>query len=146
MKLQSRLISAEETFPLRRQMRPLRSVADQGNSEDLLPDSFHVGTFAGDNLVGIASFNLEGHKDFATAKNPFRLRGMASEGSQKGLGIGRQTLLFGIEELRKRDCDLLWCNAREVAFPFYEKMGLSLHGPMFDIPTIGPHKVMYKHL
>lgn len=145
MQISTRLISATETFPLRHQMRPLRSVDNQGNSEDSEPGTFHVGAFLGEKLVGIASFNQESHKDFPSTK-PYRLRGMASDEGHQGLGIGRQTLLFGIAELRKRGGDLLWCNAREIAFPFYEKMGLTLHGPMFDIPTIGPHKVMYKHL
>lgn len=145
MNLKTRLITAAETFPLRHQMRPLRSIENQGNAEDSEPLTFHVGVFLDEKLLGIASFNHEPHKDFP-AQNSYRLRGMASDECHQGLGIGRKTLLAGFAELRKRHCDLLWCNAREVAFPFYEKMGLSLHGPMFDIPTIGPHKVMYKRL
>jgi hypothetical protein len=38
----------------------------------------------------------------------------------------------------------LWCNARLVAVPFYERLGLEAVGPEFDIPGIGPHYVMWR--
>ena len=139
----SKLISASETFPLRQQMRPLRLQNEQGNPEDLDPLSFHVGCFCEEKLIGIASFNLEPHPDFV-ARAPYRLRGMATDSDFQGQGVGRITLQFGFAELARRQSDFLWCNARVSAFSFYEKMGFSLHGPIFDIPSIGPHKVMYK--
>lgn len=145
MNITTKLITAEETFPLRFQMRPLRAIADQGNAEDKLSTTFHIGAFLNSDLVGIASFNLEAHPKFPS-QTPYRLRGMASDKNFRGQNVGRITLDFGLQELRKRECDFLWCNARESAFGFYEKMGLSIYGEMFDIPTIGPHKVMYKHL
>lgn len=138
-----KLISAPDTFPLRQQMRPLRRESEQGNPEDLHPRSFHVGCFLENELIGIASFNPESHEDFV-AQTPYRLRGMATHFDYQGQGIGRATLRFGFSELARRQSDFLWCNARVGAFSFYEKMGLSLHGPLFDIPPIGAHKVMYK--
>lgn len=145
MKTITKLIQVEETFALRKQMRPLRDLLDQRNPEDDLPTTFHIGTFIDKNLVGIASFSLEPHPHLKF-QMAYRLRGMATEQSLKGSGIGRRTLEYGIEELKKRGCDLLWCNAREVAFGFYQKLKFSFLGEIFDIPTIGPHKVMYKQI
>lgn len=138
-----KLISASETYPLRQQMRPLRPEHEQGNPEDLHPLSFHVGCFLQGDLIGIASFNSEAQENFI-AHNPYRLRGMATHSDHQNKGVGRQTLEFGFAQLALRQCDFIWCNARQTAFPFYEKMGMTLHGPLFDIPTIGPHKIMYK--
>ena len=37
----------------------------------------------------------------------------------------------------------LWCNARLIAVPFYERMGLTAVGDLFEMPEIGPHYVMW---
>jgi len=49
-----------------------------------------------------------------------------------------------LEELKDRKVDLLWCDARKVALGFYEKMGFKILGDFYEIPIIGPHKLMYK--
>ena len=37
---------------------------------------------------------------------------------------------------------MLWCDAREVAFGFYERMGFVFLNDTYDIPDIGPHRTM----
>ena len=34
------------------------------------------------------------------------------------------------------------CDAREVAFPFYERMGFSFVSGRYEVPAIGPHRMM----
>ena len=45
--------------------------------------------------------------------------------------------------MKERQVDLWWCNARLVAVGFYEKLGLSVYGDIFEIEPIGPHKLMF---
>ena len=51
-----------------------------------------------------------------------------------------------IEEIKKRNGDFLWCNARLIAVEFYKKTGFSSIGEQFNISEIGPHYFMYKKL
>jgi GNAT superfamily N-acetyltransferase len=143
---QTKKMELQEVLPLRhRILRPHQTIQDCTFPQDQWPTTFHVGAVSNGQVVSVATFHEEAFAKFP-AKLPFRLRGMATETSFQGKGVGRKVLEFGIAELKKRSCDLLWCNAREIAFPFYERMGMKYEGPMFDIPNIGPHKVMYLYL
>ena len=139
-----KFISHPETWELRhRVLRPHQTLKECAYAQDDLPSSFHVGAFFGDKIVCVASFYAEKNLDLI-AKNPYRLRGMATAPSFHQKGIGKMVLQFAQDELQRRSCDLLWFNAREIAFPFYEKLGFKYLGDLFDMPGIGPHKVMYK--
>ena len=48
--------------------------------------------------------------------------------------------------IRKRNANVWWCNARISASAYYEKLGLTQLGDVFEIHPIGPHKVMYKKI
>ena len=50
------------------------------------------------------------------------------------------------KELKNRDCDMVWCNARLVAVDFYKSSGFKITGEIFDIVEIGPHYYMYKEI
>ncbi|MFK8137900.1 MAG: GNAT family N-acetyltransferase [Bdellovibrionales bacterium] len=139
-------ITAQETHALRLEvLRPGGKKSDVEYAEDETLGSFHLGAYNKSQLIGIASFFPENYHLFPTEKC-FRLRGMASSPRLKVPGTGTKLILTAVELIREKKGDLLWCNAREVAFPFYEKVGFSYLGPMFDIPKIGPHKVMYRKL
>ena len=51
-----------------------------------------------------------------------------------------------LKELKKRDCDMVWCNARLVAVNFYKSVGFKITGELFGIEGIGPHYYMYKEI
>ena len=76
----------------------------------------------------------------------WRLRGMATSDAARGTGLGRLVLEECFRIVREADGRFLWCNARLVAVPFYERLGLQAVGPEFDIPTIGPHYVMWREV
>ena len=78
------------------------------------------------------------------ATNQYRLRAMATSSKVRGENFGKLLIEFAIEELKNRKVDLLWCDARKVALGFYEKMGFNVIGDFYEIPIIGPHKLMYK--
>lgn len=143
MSFSCRIISASETHQLRHQvLRPHQTLADCVYAHDEDADTFHVGSFDGEKLVSIGSFYTQ-KSDLFLEEQQYQLRGMATDPEYRGKGAGAALILFSIQELQKRDCSLLWCNARLVAVGFYEKLGFSIIGEEFDIPTIGPHYVMF---
>ena len=143
---QIKFLTAEQVLPLRAQvLRPGQPVTKAVMLQDGDATTFHLGLFSGDEIVCVATFH-EDKKVNLASRIPYRLRGMATASHYQGRGAGKQILQAGVQELMKRNCDLVWCHAREKAFNFYEKCGFAFLGEMFDIPEIGPHKVMYKFL
>ena len=141
-----RQISSSETWPLRKKvLRPGTDFKNYSNPQDDLHLSFHLGAFHQTNLIGIASFHEELFAQLP-AQFPFRLRGMATDPDYQRKAVGKTLLEESFRLLSQKNCDLLWCNAREVAFLFYQRLGLQTVEPLFDIPGVGPHKVMYKYL
>lgn len=141
-----REIAAEETLLLRQKvLKPFLHSSDCGNPGDDDPSTFHLGLYQSKKLISICTFLNEPHVSFA-AGNPYRLRGMATDPHYQGQAFGQLLLQQGFVTLRQKQCDLLWCNARQRAFKFYEKMGFFYLGEFFDLDRIGPHKVMYKYL
>ena len=139
-------ISTKETLPVRKKiLKPFLREEECVNPGDDLPTTYHFGLYKSGELVSIATFLYESHPEFS-AGFPYRLRGMATDSSVQGQGLGSLLLVYGVEFLRAKKCDFIWFNAREKAFSFYQKLGFIIHGPMFEIKDIGPHKVMYKHI
>ena len=50
------------------------------------------------------------------------------------------------KEIVEKDGTTIWFNAREKAVNFYKKNGFQIIGSVFDVPSIGPHYLMYKFL
>lgn len=140
-----RMAQLEEIIPLRIEiLRNGKLKPPAHNPEDLLEGTFHVCYLYNENIIGIASFHpvsLNGHSG-----NGYQLRGMAVKTEFQNQGIGKKILIFGENELKKRGIEYIWCNARERAFPFYEKMGYHYISDFFEIPLIGLHKKMLKKL
>lgn len=145
-------ITASQCIDLRtRILRPGQPIEICHYAEDNLSSTFHLGAFATEadgsrKIVANGTFMQNSHPDFSTAKNPYRLRGMATDTEYQGQGLGSLILQQAEMILKSMNCDLLWFNAREKAFCFYERNGFTITGEMFDIPGAGPHKVMYKWL
>ena len=76
----------------------------------------------------------------------WRLRGMATSEAARGTGLGRVVLEECFKVVREHGGQVLWCNARIGAVPFYERLGMAAVGPEFDIPDVGPHFVMWREV
>ena len=140
-------ITANETLALRSSvLRPGRDIEECRYPEDLLPTTFHLGGMVEDKIVCTGTFMKDICAYFPTEDSAYRLRGMATQPEFRGLQMGSGILKKAEKILSQRGCKLLWFNARESAFLFYEKNGFLYQGEMFDIAHIGPHKVMYKWL
>jgi predicted GNAT family N-acyltransferase len=75
----------------------------------------------------------------------WQLRGMATHPSWRARGAGRELWLFAEREAKARQPGFIfWCNARESAVGFYERVGWRLASEKFDIAGVGPHVRMVK--
>lgn len=154
-KLITQIIKPEQTWKLRQKvLRPNYTIEQVQFADDIAPGAFHVGVFLTDEEnkittqepICIATFHSVAHPELA-AKQSYRLRGMATNPDFRSYGAGKNAVNYAFDYLKKeKNCDLLWCNAREIAYGFYSKLGFDFFGETFEIDDIGPHKVMYKRL
>lgn len=107
-------------------------------------DSFHLGVFDADKLLCIGSFIRHSNDYFQGTQ--FQLRGMATAAEAQGKGYGKLLLAEAEQLLKNKNIQILWCNARVSAHPFYLKMGYRIKGDVFEVPEVGKHFVMYKPL
>lgn len=137
-------ITAEETIPIRhrilRKGMPVSSCYFEG---DNLPETFHLGLFLEDKLIGIATY-LENRRKLS--ENELQLRGMAILEEYQGKGYGKLILEKGEEIASLNNKTGIWCNARTTAKRFYENSGYKTVSEPFDIPSAGEHYVMMKNL
>lgn len=108
---------------------------------DGLAGNFHLGYFVNDELACVASFHPQAYGDFSGAG--YQLRGMATIEKYRGQGLGSQLVTFALNYLGQLQAGYLWCNARQKAVRFYEGLGMEVISPVFEVPGIGPHYVMY---
>lgn len=138
-------ISALETLPLRSVvLRNGLALAQCIFPTDEIEDSFHLGAFTKDELVSIASFfpnNLNNEQP-----SGYQLRGMATNPSFAGKGYGASVVAFAISSLKSAKVNYIWCNARVIAVPFYQKLGFEIISDVFEVPEIGPHYKMKLNL
>ena len=66
--------------------------------------------------------------------------------SHRNQNLGKQLLKACINHAIHHKADVIWCNARIKAVPFYKREGFKIIGDEFDIPNIGPHYLMAKNL
>jgi len=116
---------------------PPESAAFDG---DAAPMTRHYGAFAGGAAVGCLSFMRNDRGGPA-----HQLRGMATAVSARGTGIGRALLRLADAELvAETGIRGLWCNARVESIGFYERVGWTAVSEVFDVPGVGPHRVMVR--
>lgn len=139
------IIPSQLTYPLRLEVlwQHKNSLDECKLDIDDLETTFHVGAYKNEEIVAIGTFLQQQNEKFE-ATNQYRLRAMATSPKVRGENFGKQVIDFALEELKNRKVDLLWCDAREVALGFYEKMGFNVIGDFYDVPIIGKHKLMYK--
>ena len=141
-----RKITASETFSVRHPvLRPGKAIETCHFEGDALKSTRHFGYFEGDSLAGVASL-FHANSDLFPEIEQFQLRGMAVLPEYQKKGIGEKLVFQAEKEAKNRYGELMWFNAREIAVPFYEKLGYEIIGEPFDIGDIGKHLVMFKKL
>ncbi len=143
----SGFVPAQKVYPLRLLvLRPGGVLADCIFEGDEDPETSHIAASdeIGD-IRAVGSYYEKGHPAIQ-AKRPIQLRGMASHPEVRGMGFGAEVIAFGVIYYSASGADVIWCNAREVAVPFYEKHGFQKIGEPFEIGKIGMHWVMFKRI
>jgi len=107
--------------------------------------TFHMACIVDDKIVTCATFYPEKSIKIKS-DNAYRLRGMATDSKFQRKGYASDLIEESFKELKNRDCDMVWCNARLVAVDFYKSSGFKITGEIFDIAEIGPHYYMYKEI
>lgn len=140
-----RIIPSKQTYPLRFEVlwQHKKSLEECMLDIDDLESTFHVGAFKNGEIVSVGTFLVQRNEKFEE-KYQYRLRAMATSPKVRGENFGKKIIAFAMNELQNRKVELLWCDAREVALGFYEKMGFTVVGDFYNVPQIGPHKLMYK--
>ncbi len=130
-------VPVEQILPLRlkilRAGMPGLSARFDGDEN---PTTIHLAALVEGAVAGCVTF-LDSTYEGAPA---WQLRGMAVDASCQGTGLGRILLEEGkriLETVSPRRT--WWCNAREAAAGFYEKLGWKKVSDRFEIPTVGPH-------
>lgn len=138
-----RFIPVEDTLPIRNDiLREGKFTLEQCRFPgDEREQSFHLGYFDNEQLVCIATFHPTGYGQFPGVG--YQLRGMATLEAYRGKGIGNQLLNFAIVYLRGQKANYIWCNARVNAVKFYISLGFEVISDVFEVPVIGPHRVLY---
>jgi GNAT superfamily N-acetyltransferase len=138
-----REITALDTYPLRKDvLRRGLPNPDVHYPQDDDPRSFHLGVFEDGVLVAVASFNPES-TPWREGADAWHLRGMAVTDDRQGGGIGTAIIDEARARIRETGAPVLWCNARDTALGFYERLGFILYGDGFVTPDSGqPHHVM----
>lgn len=135
-------ISLTETLPARSlALRKGRPYDECYVPEDKMEGCFHLGFEEEGGIIGVASFYPVPKAGYEG--NGWQLRLMGVIPAWQGKGVGEQILREGIAQLKtQHQADYLWCNAREAAYHFYEKIGFVFISDTFDIVGIGNHKTM----
>ena len=138
-------ITTAETYavrhPVLRAGRPVETCAMPGDDAE---DTFHLGLFDAEKLVGVVTF-MNAVKPQFTGKQ-YQLRGMAVLDTYQGKGLGNLLVAEGEARIKAQGYDLLWCNARIKALNFYTRKGFKIEGEPFEIEPIGTHYLLYKNL
>jgi predicted GNAT family N-acyltransferase len=139
-------IDFRDTYPIRHKMlrpgRPVETCHFEGDDNDL---TFHLGAYINEELASIASFYFKSHPEIEE-EHQYQLRGMATLPEHQNKGLSRALLRTAFPIIQNNHVNLLWCNARTSAQGFYEKVGFEVVSDVFDIPDVGPHVVMIKHI
>lgn len=139
--------TADVIIPLRaRILRPGLPIEKSQYAQDNLETTYHICALIHDEVVSCGTLMSASCSYFPDAKYPYQLRGMATDSKYQGQGLGQKIILKAEELLKEKKCELLWFNARTSAAKFYQKCGYRQIGSTFDIPDVGPHIIMFKHL
>jgi GNAT superfamily N-acetyltransferase len=71
---------------------------------------------------------------------------MGTRSEVRGLGAGAALVEEAGRWAARQGAHWLWCDAREVALGFYARMGFDFVSETYDVPEIGPHRMMVRRL
>ena len=146
-KIEVRLIKSHLTHQIRHKVLwPHKNKENCSINEDLFEETFHVGVFFNQKIVSVGTFIKTENSLFESKHTQYRLRAMGTNKEHQNKSMGKQLILHAIKTLKNKKVEILWCDARKNAIPFYQKLGFKTKGNYYKIPKIGLHKLMYLYL
>jgi hypothetical protein len=135
----------------------LESMEDAVIDIDSSEGAIHLAAFdERGKVVGVASLfvqDCDRYPNEFKGLNVYRLRAMGVLEEVQGRGVGASVIMKAQELCKAEGMDLIWCDAREVAWVFYSKMGFEFASAKdgyecdaYDVRNVGLHKMMYKHI
>lgn len=146
-------VTASDVRPLRHEVLwPHRnSPAACTIPEDEAADTRHLAAFnARGVIVGVCSLFDQRSERFPEAiprdDAVYRLRVMGTLPAVRGQGAGAALIAEVCATAKGLGADWVWCDAREVAWGFYERLGFAFVSGVYEVPKIGLHRMMAKRL
>jgi GNAT superfamily N-acetyltransferase len=94
------------------------------------PETVHIAALVDGEVVAVSTW-LRRPWPFAPERAAVQLRGMATDASVRGTGIGGLLLEAGVERAFSDGAELVWANARDSALRFYRAHGFHVEGEGF---------------
>ena len=118
--------------------------------------AIHLAAFNGEEVVGVASLflqNCDRFPGFFEEEKVYRLRAMGVLSKVQGTGVGAMIIQQALRVIKEEGVMVLWCDAREIAWGFYERCGFEFASDLegyvcdaYSVPSIGLHKMMFRRL
>lgn len=143
--IEVREIETKLTYPLRIEILRNGIAKNYHFVGDDKTTTIHLGAFKKKILIGILTLIQKKHPKMDSTLS-YQLRGMAVSKKYQKQGIGSILIQESSQQLAQRHCNLVWCNAREIAVGFYENLNFRILGNSFQIPGIGTHFTMFKQI
>lgn len=102
-------------------------------------EATHIALWEDSTLIGVARLDL-------VEKQLCQARFVAVENNFQGKGYGKQIMAALEEEAIKLGYQKITLHAREIALPFYQKLGYTLVGPSYKLFDQIQHFEMFKQL
>ncbi|APD06760.1 cystathionine beta-lyase [Flavobacteriaceae bacterium UJ101] len=98
-------------------------------------NDLHFGYFEGDQIIGTLILRDIGNQTF-------KMRQVAVSDHAQGKGIGQKMVHFSEKYAQEKNFKQIELNARDVAIPFYEKLGYQKIGNPFEEVSIIHYKMI----
>lgn len=138
-------IGAEETYSLRMNVLSHETLADCYYKGDFDERSLHIGALKENEIIGVASFFPESHKQLPH-KKMYRLKGLAIDPNHQNELRGQTLILFGENILRQNETELIWSTTKVSNINYYRHLGFQESDHVFNFPPKGLHILMYKQI
>ena len=115
---------------------------------DDLDTTLHLGVVIGDSVdpVAISTWVRQRSPDLNDGVGA-QLRGMATDPTVRGSGLGALLLRAGLERAEQDGADHAWANARSAVLDFYLAHDFEVRGDEFlSAETAIPHRRILKHI
>jgi GNAT superfamily N-acetyltransferase len=142
------VVAEASTRDLRRAVLRPNVAPDAPLPGDAVPGGVHFGALDDDGTVVGTCFVYPDPCPWLPARTEaWHLRQMATAEGYRGRGVGSAVLDAALAYLATQGAELVWCNARQGAVPFYQRHGFGTHGAVFVPPDHPiPHVRMWREL